>query len=335
MDWLEVEAKLKERALDVAQHLLPSGKREAGEWICGNLDGQKGRSLKVNLAGKVGVWCDFAGDGGGKTLMSLWCSVRQQPFRVCIKEAKDFLGIRDGWQNPNAGNHPGPVPVKPDESSWRKVSESWAKCGPLVEGGPVWLYLVEQRRLDPQVVALYDIREIITYGEWVMVFPYWPAPLEEFASVDVGQAPLPDWLKFEKLARVDGKKKEWTSPQPQKSLFGVQLSRHPAFNKCRDVLICEGEKDAVTWAGYGCAARGLLPVSVPFGAKWKGQHKDMPSPNREWLDRNWDWLQGFETVYVAMDGDESGKRAAADIILEIGPRRCRLVELMEKGKTEL
>ena len=55
MDWHEVEAKLKERALEVAQHLLPQGKREGGEWVCGNLDGQPGRSLKVNVTGKVGV----------------------------------------------------------------------------------------------------------------------------------------------------------------------------------------------------------------------------------------------------------------------------------------
>ena len=86
----------------------------------------------------------------------------------------------------------------------------------------------------------------------------------------------------------------------------------------------------MTWASYGSAAWGILPVSVPFGAKWKGQNENLPSPNREWLDRNWVWLQGFETVYVAMDSDEAGQRAAADIITEIGPRRCRLVQLPEK-----
>jgi twinkle protein len=176
MDWLEVEAKLKERALEVAQHLLPNGRREGGEWVCGSLDGQPGRSLKVNVTGKVGVWCDFADSGkSGKTLMSLWCSVRAKPFRDCIEEAKDFLGIRDGFQNPKVTNYPA-LPVKPDESAWRKVSETWAKCSPLVEGGPVWKYLVDQRRLDPQAIAAYDIRETISLNEWAMVFPYWAAP---------------------------------------------------------------------------------------------------------------------------------------------------------------
>ncbi len=329
MDWRDVETKLQERALEVAQHLLPNGKREGSEWVCGNLDGQPGRSLKVNITGKVGVWCDFADGGkGGKTLINLWCSVRNKEFRVCIREAKEFLGIRDGFQNPGVTNYPAP-PVKPDESAWRKISDTWAKCLPLVEGGPVWRYLVDQRRLDPQIIAAYDIRETFIFGEWTMVYPYWAARADDLVAVEIAP-PIPAWLKFEKLARVEGKKKEWTSPQPEKSLFGVQLSNHPAFRACRDVLICEGEKDAVAWASYGCAAWGILPVSVPFGAKWKGQNKGLPSPNREWLDRDWDWLQGFQNVYVAMDNDEPGQRAAADIISEIGPRRCRLVKLPEK-----
>ena len=37
----------------------------------------------------------------------------------------------------------------------------------------------------------------------------------------------------------------------------------------------------------------------------------------------------FQTVFVGMDNDEPGQRAAADIVAEIGPRRCRLVKLPE------
>jgi hypothetical protein len=95
------------------------------------------------------------------------------------------------------------------------------------------------------------------------------------------------------------------------------------------LLITEGEKDTLSWASYGALGWGLLPVSVPFGAKWKGQDKARPSPNREWLDRCWPWMQQFEQVFVAMDSDDAGRRAAADLITEIGPRRCRLVELPE------
>ena len=333
MDWREVEAKLCERAGDVAMHLLPHGKREGNEWSCGNLDGQPGRSLKVNVGGKPGLWRDFADSGkGGKTLMSLWCSVRAAEFRVCIREAKEFLGLRDDYERRIQPAAPG-TPEKPDDSAWRKVVDTWAKCQPLEKDGPVWNYLVGKRKLDPEVLAVFDVREFITFGKWAMVFPYFAEPPAEKSPVDLG-APIPEWGKFELLDRPEGRKREWTSPAPEKSLFGVQLSAHPAWRKCNDVLICEGEKDALTWAGYGCQEWGVLPVSVPFGAKWKGSNKDLPSPNRAWLDRHWDWLQEFESVYVAMDGDDPGKRAAADIIGEIGPRRCRLVELPHKDAND-
>jgi twinkle protein len=352
MDWQDVERQMCDKAEEVCRHLLPQGKREGAEWVCGSVEGQAGRSLKVNLGGKVGVWADFAGDGDnrGKTLMSLWCSVRAKPFKFCIVEAKGFLGIRDdferrvksydgGSSSPSSG--PAAGAAQKDDSAWKAVGQVWPRCQPLTEGGPVWNYLVDERRLAPEVVEWYGVREMVSGGRWVMVFPYY-APAEEGGEqvsvvLDDGQSGRvggPTWLKFERLDRVDGKKSEWTTPGPEKCLWGAQVSTRSEFKAARHVLICEGEKDAMTWASYGCALWGIVPVSVPFGAKWKGQVKGHPSPNREWLDRCWDWLQGFETVFVAMDSDEAGRRAAADIISEVGPRRCRLVELpLREGVT--
>ena len=330
MDWTDIEAKLCEDPEKVCRHLLPNGKREGGEWCVGSVAGEAGHSCKVNLAGKVGKWKDFAGDKGGKTLLSLWMHVRNLPkFGYAMKEAKALLGIADDFQNrvrPASQEARATDPSRqPDDSAWKAVAETWAKCSPLTAGGPVWKYLTETRRLDGAVLTAWDVREFISHGQWAMVFPYFAVPSEEKPVLPA--AALPEWLKFELLDRPGGKKKEWTSKAPEKSLFGVQLAGHPFFKKARHVLICEGEKDALAWATYGCAEWGVLPLSVPFGAKWKGQDQRRPSPNREWLDRSWDWLQDFETVFVALDGDEPGQRAAADIIAEIGPRRCRLVTL--------
>ena len=332
MDWTDIEAKLCERAEDVCRHLFPAGAREGGEWVVGSVAGEAGKSLKINLTGKVGLWRDFAGDKGGKTLLSLWLHARNLPkFGKAVQEAKQFLGIADDYQK-RVQAYPQPAPSeRPDDSDWRAVAEVWAKCQPPVEGGPVWKYLTETRRLDPSVVETYGVRELLSNRQWAMVFPYFAAPSEETPVVPLG-TPAPEWLKFELVDRPQGKKKEWTSKAPEKSLFGVQLAQHAIFAKCRHVLLCEGEKDALSWATYGCAQWGILPLSVPFGAKWKGQDKQRPSPNREWLDRNWDWLQQFETVFVAMDSDEAGQRAAGDIIGEIGPRRCRLGTLPDKKK---
>lgn len=390
MDWQDVERKLCDRVEEVCVLLLPQGKREGAEWVCGDVDGGPGRSFRVNLNGKLGMWKDFAGDAGGKSLLGLWRAVRKLEFAAAIKEAKGFLGIPDdfGGRVRNAGtgadwkggrgtegiftganraNREGNGEDRKgegqeEESSWKRVGEVWRKCEPLTRGGPVWNYLVVERHLEEQVLEWYGVREMVSYGKWVMVFPYY-VPHERSAQGEVEKAmrarastvphardgekrrdasstlkdgadelSVPTWLKFEALERVEGKKREWTSKAPEKCLWGMQVSQTAAFGKCRHVIICEGEKDALSWATIGAAELegGVMPVSVPFGAKWRGQVQGRPSPNREWLDRCWGWLQGYETVFVAMDSDEAGKRAAADIITEVGPRRCRLVELPAK-----
>lgn len=336
MDWTDIEQKLIAQAEEVCRHLFPQGKREGGEFVVGSLDGEQGRSLKINLAGKIGVWRDFAGDKGGKSLCGLWAHARGLQFGKALGEAKRFLNIADDFDRrfqaaPTARGDARPTGPTAEDSSWRAVAEIWAKCQPLTEGGPVWEYLIEKRKLDHNALLAFDVREMPSGGgKWTMVFPYYACPAAEVAVVKLDGAPKPEWLKFEALERKDGKKREWTSKAPEKSLFGMQLARHPLFKDCRHVLICEGEKDALTWASYGCHAWGVVPLSVPFGAKWKGQDKNRPSPNREWLDRTWDWLQDFETVFVQMDGDEAGQRAAVDVITEIGPRRCRLVTLPKR-----
>jgi twinkle protein len=325
MDWTDIEAQLKDRAEEVARHLLPNGKRDGAEWVCGSVAGEQGRSLKVNLGAKAGVWSDFAGDAGGKTMLSLWRAVTGKEFKIAIREAKQFLGIADNFEKRVQAY----VEEKPDDSTWKDAAALWAQCQPLTEGGPVWRYLVEQRRIEPAVLRAFDVRERICGRQWAMVFPYFAAPDDMEQMANLG-AQTPAWMKFELVERVGGKKKEWTSRGPEKCLWGMQLVGHPMFAKARNLLIAEGEKDAMSWASYGCGAWSTLPVSVPFGAKWRGADKTRPTPNREWLDRSWDWMQRFEEVLVCMDSDEAGQKAALDIINEIGPRRCRLVRLPEK-----
>lgn len=379
MDWKDIEQRLCDRVEDVCRHLLPQGKRNGAEWCVGSVEGEKGDSLRINLSGKVGVWADFAdSDKKGKTLMSLWCHRRGQPFAACFQEAKEWLGIRDEWrerrvQRAAAKSSPDGAEQSGSWSRWRvkNVKEAWGKCQPLTEDGPVWNYLVNGRGLEPTVLEAYEVREVLVSGlfekggGWAMVFPYYaPHAREEQSAIEQAIAEasagaptgtregacaprIPTWLKFEHLERREGKKQEWTTPGPEKCLWGMQLLEHPMFRRADHLLINEGEKDPLSWATYGCAqwriagSGGVLPVSVPFGAKWRpspmktanGFLEQRPSPNREWLDRCWDWMQGFETIFVGMDMDEEGRKAAVDIITEIGPRRCRLVELPEKIST--
>lgn len=77
----------------VAPHLLPNGKKEGHEWVAGNVNGDKGNSLKVNLSGKK-KWADFA-EGDGGDMLDLWMACRGINLHQAMQEAKAFLGIKD------------------------------------------------------------------------------------------------------------------------------------------------------------------------------------------------------------------------------------------------
>jgi len=345
MDWKEIENQLCARVEDLCRYLVPGGHREGGEYVVKSpWREERTASLKINLQGKVGVWCDFGGDKKGQNLIGLWCSVRDKAFKFSIVEAKEWLGIRDDHYR-----RVQPAAQKKEErpegrARW-SVKEHWPQCEPLHEGGPVWNYLVNIRKLESVVLEAYDVRELVMPGHGpVIVYPYYlPHAKEERSALEeiiVGRrgdtcTRVPTWLKFEAL----GEKKFWTTDGAQKCLFGMQLLGNRLFKRADHLLIVEGEKDALSWASFGvghwrvAGSGGVLPVSVPFGAKWKTKtsgpawQEQRPSPNREWLDRSWEWINDFETVFVGMDSDEPGRKAAADIIGEIGMRRCRLVEM--------
>jgi len=63
----EISKMLSLNAETVAQVLLADGKGKAGEWECGDLQGDLGDSHKVRLTGsKAGVWSEFPrGESGG------------------------------------------------------------------------------------------------------------------------------------------------------------------------------------------------------------------------------------------------------------------------------
>lgn len=91
----EIAAKLARDAEGVASYLLPNGKRDGHEWVCGNVHGDEGKSLKVHLTGdKAGIWKDFS-EGSGGDLLDLWAAVHQSSIGDAIREAKLYLGIHD------------------------------------------------------------------------------------------------------------------------------------------------------------------------------------------------------------------------------------------------
>ena len=59
------------------------------------------------------------------------------------------------------------------------------------------------------------------------------------------------------------------------------------------LLICEGEIDCCSFIQAGF----YQTVSVPLGAQ-----------NFKWIEENWDFLQGFDTIIIAGDNDKAGQK---------------------------
>lgn len=92
-DGAETTEEIKTRMLvnirGVLSYLLPGGAFQGGKFLVGDVQGNRGDSLSVELAGpKAGMWHDFAtGDGGD--IIGLWAAVSGRDTRT------DFPAIMD------------------------------------------------------------------------------------------------------------------------------------------------------------------------------------------------------------------------------------------------
>lgn len=92
----DLAAMLASRATEVAERLLPKGKRVSTEWVCGSVNGEEGTSLSVCIKGdKAGVWKDFASGEGGD-LVELWTRCRGIEKSEAIKEIRQYLNLKPG-----------------------------------------------------------------------------------------------------------------------------------------------------------------------------------------------------------------------------------------------
>lgn len=116
---------------------------------------------------------------------------------------------------------------------------------------------------------------------------------------------------------LDKRKQGPTSAGQMPILFGWQT----IDNNSREVWITEGEFDAM--AGYQMGAPCL---SVPFGGG-KGA-------KQQWIENEFDNLDRFETIYLALDMDDEGELAAREIAERLGMHRCLRVQLPHKDLNE-
>ena len=95
MNAASIAAALSERAEAVCRQYLPHGRRQGRYWVAGDLDGARGRSLYVRLAGPgiPGKWTDAATGERGDLLDIIRHRLRAPTLRAALDEARAFLAL--------------------------------------------------------------------------------------------------------------------------------------------------------------------------------------------------------------------------------------------------
>lgn len=205
----------------------------------------------------------------------------------------------------------------------RKRGLATEKFRPLTPGSDVWRYLTEKRALPPSVLGEYRLCETHSKDAFYQDREDWQAV--GFAYGDPAQPQRDgkariEFIKCLNLAReknvkedgtVKWAKTEWRNPDSRRSiLFGMDAVPVTA----RNLVICEGEMDALSWRAFGHWA-----VSVPSGAKSQG-----------WIDLCTPWLERFERIYLSFDEDAAGRSVVTEIAVRMGIERASIVRLPEK-----
>jgi twinkle protein len=226
-----------DRMEELCQHLLPKGKRQGNHWLVGGIDGEAGDSLQITISGSsAGRFKDFADDQvKGATPLWLWSKAKGCSFSEAIKEAKEWLGVRD--DDFGIRRHRQKTFCRPEKAAIR----------PAESNTKVMDYLTLARRLNPIVVATAKVCE--TEDGQAIVFPFYEFDEEAGKYQAVHR-------KFLKVDRPDGKKESWTTKGTKRCLYGKQM----IGDNVSEITITEGEIDALTWLSWEVPA-----VSIPNG----------------------------------------------------------------------
>lgn len=290
---MQISARtVKERLLSnlesVLTHLFPNGKTIGHEFRVGSIDGEAGKSLAVELRGPDrGAWQDFAHPNDPEQrgdVMSLWCRAKRQTFKEAFPGMKRFAGFTQ---------------VEPVR---RQPKPTVSTDGILHLTPEVHEYLAGRGLSDP-TLKRYRIRSHKRNSpdnDQFVLFPF----------IDSEGDPV--MIKSTGInKRADGTKDIWTS-QPYYTLWGWWL----VDDDCREIVICEGEIDAMSLHQLGCP----LPVlSVPSGVS-----------NTDWIGNDFEALQRYERIYLVFDMDNPhpktglrpGEEGAREISRRLGAARC-------------
>ena len=305
IDAKEVNRLLAQEVESFCREFLSAGKEKSGRWYVGSARNDAGESFVIDLRGaKQGVWADFDPAAGVKpgSMLDLWMLCRGCDFRTAFQEAKAWLSgmgvLREGAMK----RVEAPTSQRRETAAPGKVLVDWK---PISEGSAAFNYLVKERGIYADVLARYRVGEgnfwFPQFNKSVpgLAFPAYSADGKELLMV-----------KYIALERPEGKKVIRSNKAAVFHLVGM----HAVDPAAGHLMIAEGEIDMLSWASAGIANA----VSVPFGASDIGGRLD-------WVDNDWDFLEGFQDVIPGMDGDAAGKVGTAALLQRLGNDRCSVL----------
>lgn len=164
----------------------------------------------------------------------------------------------------------------------------------------VYRYLY-QRGISKEIVDYTDVRED-SHGN--CVFNY-------YDTNDVLTM-----VKYRLSKKVDKENKYWC--QKDADIFPLLFNMN-RVNNMQTLLICEGEIDCLSAIEAGF----INSVSIPLGER-----------NFHWIEKNWDWLNQFDSIIICSDNDEAGLKMQKECIYRLGSWRTKIVQIPDNFKRE-
>lgn len=160
----EIVRMLAGRAQDLAQDLLPAGRRDGQYWKVGSVHGEAGRSMSVRLSGaRAGKWADYASDEYGDALDLVAAVLYGGDLGRALEWACSWLGFSSA-SAPAFVRSPAPRPRDDrqhaaETAKLRAIAlKIWLAGRPSLAGTPAAAYLlgrgIDLARLGRQPRAL-------------------------------------------------------------------------------------------------------------------------------------------------------------------------------------
>lgn len=247
-DFKDIAARVLQSAEVLLKQWLPAGIKVGHEYQCGNLNGDKGNSLSINI--KTGVWADFASGERGGDLLSLYAAIKCNNDQYkAVQELAESFGIKPNEQ---------PSFVTTNKPTVTKSKSPWLPVLPVPDiAGTIPVAHIKR--------GMYQ--RIWTYkNKKGQVLGY----ICRFETSDGGKEILP--LVYAKDTSANGDKYDWrwlSFPEPR------PLYNQHNFDPALPILIVEGEKCAdVAQAELG---------SKYFPTTWTGGSNAVNKSDWSWV----------------------------------------------------